>query len=133
MRLRTRKRKPEQPIDELLPSFDETGHFALDVEPPDLPGDALERRELRTTVRQCIDRLPESYRAVVLLRDIEELEADETAAVLGITTSAVKSRLHRARQALHTLLTQARLGAGTTATAASARDAGRAAASHDRG
>lgn len=129
MRLRTRKRKPEQSIDELLPGFDETGHFAAEVEPPDLPSDALERRELRTIVRQCIDRLPESYRAVVLLRDIEELDADETAVVLGITTSAVKSRLHRARQALHTLLTQERLGAAGPAV----EPGGRAAASHDRG
>ncbi len=129
MRLRTRKRKPEQSIDDLLPNFDETGHFAAEVAPPDLPSDALERRELRAIVRRCIDRLPDSYRAVVLLRDIEELDADETAAVLGITTSAVKSRLHRARQALQTLLAQERLGAGASAPAPHAR----AAASHDRG
>lgn len=132
MRLRTRKRKPEASIDDLLPSFDETGHFAAEVSPPDLPSDAFERRELRTVVRQCIDRLPDSYRAVVLLRDIEELDADETATALGITTSAVKSRLHRARQALHALLTEARLGDASAAEPAG-RDRLRGAASHDRG
>jgi RNA polymerase sigma-70 factor (ECF subfamily) len=131
MRLRTKKRKPEESIDDLLPTFDETGHFSTAVTPPDLPSDALERREVRATVRRCIDLLPESYRAVVLLRDIEELSAEETAEALGLTPSAVKSRLHRARQALHTLLVQARLGErATTSAGERERDA---AASHHRG
>ncbi len=133
MRLRTKKRKPEESIDDLLPTFDETGHFAAEVEPPDLPSDAFERRELRATVRRCVDRLPESYRTVVLLRDIEELSAEETAEALGLSTSAVKSRLHRARQALHTLLVQARLGAPEPTPDDHDRDRHAAAASHDRG
>ena len=58
----------------------------------------------RSRVRSAIDRLPENYRAVILLRDIEELDTDETAALLGVTPNAVKTRLHRARQALRTLL-----------------------------
>jgi RNA polymerase sigma-70 factor (ECF subfamily) len=132
MRLRTKKRKPEESIDDLLPTFDDTGHFTTDVAPADLPSDALERRELRATVRRCIDLLPESYRAVVLLRDIEELSAEETAEALGMTTSAVKSRLHRARQALHTLLVQARLGEPET-TRPGDCDPSAAAASHHRG
>ena len=55
-------------------------------------------------MRASIDRLPESYRTVLLLRDIEELTTDETAQALSITTTAVKVRLHRARQALRGLL-----------------------------
>jgi RNA polymerase sigma-70 factor (ECF subfamily) len=47
---------------------------------------------------------PESYRVVLLLRDIEELSTEETAAMLGVSDNAVKIRLHRARQALATLL-----------------------------
>jgi RNA polymerase sigma-70 factor, ECF subfamily len=58
----------------------------------------------RALVRRCIDGLPETYCTVLLLRDIEELDTEETADLLGITPNAVKIRLHRARQALCTLL-----------------------------
>ena len=69
------------------------------------PADAmLEREELRSLVRATIERLPESYRVVLVLRDLEELSTEETAAMLGASPNAVKIRLHRARQALRTLL-----------------------------
>jgi RNA polymerase sigma-70 factor (ECF subfamily) len=55
-------------------------------------------------VRACIDELPDGYRVVLILRDIEELSTQETAERLDITATAVKVRLHRARQALCTLL-----------------------------
>jgi len=124
MRLRTRRRKPEGSLEDLLPSFDETGHWASDVEPIATPSDAYERREIRTAVRRCIDQLPEAYRTILLLRDIEELDCEETAAELGLTASAVKSRLHRARHALRTLLARAladtrERGAGQARTARS--------------
>jgi RNA polymerase sigma-70 factor (ECF subfamily) len=48
--------------------------------------------------------LPVEYRSILILRDIEELDTDETAVMLGISRAAVKTRLHRARQALRTLL-----------------------------
>ena len=51
-------------------------------------------------MRAAIDRLPDSYRTVLLLRDIEELSTEEAARSLGVTANAVKIRLHRARQAL---------------------------------
>jgi len=106
MRLRTRRRRPEESIDDLLPSFDEQGAFACGVVDWDTPATEtlVERRETRRIVRRCIDRLPESYRALLVLRDLEERDTDETAALLGLTVSAVKSRLHRARQALRELL-----------------------------
>jgi RNA polymerase sigma-70 factor (ECF subfamily) len=105
MRLRSRKRKPEEPIESLLPAFREDGHFSERfqawTEPPD---DEAARREREVLVRQAIDRLPEHYRTVLLLRDIEELSTTDVAEQLGVTTNAVKLRLHRARQALRTLL-----------------------------
>lgn len=105
MKLRSQKRRPETSIEELLPRFREDGHFA---EPPaewQRPADELlERRETREQVRAAIDRLPESYRTVLLLRDIEDLDTAETAQALGITANAAKIRLHRARQALRELL-----------------------------
>lgn len=119
MRLRRQRRKPEESIDELLPHFDERGNWA-DVDQPCLtPFELLDQSETRAVVHDSIDRLPDSYRSVLVLRDIEELDTDETAAALGTSVSAVKTRLHRGRQALRTLLLQ-RLGpasAGTTSPA----------------
>lgn len=60
----------------------------------------LEREDVRAYVNRQIDRLPESYRAVLVLRDIEEFDTKETAARLGCTPGAVRVRLHRARLAL---------------------------------
>jgi RNA polymerase sigma-70 factor, ECF subfamily len=105
MKLRTRRRKPEESIEDLLPSFLEDGHHVEQFAEWSAPADVLlERDETRRTVRCCIDRLPDSYRTVLLLRDIEERSTQEVADVLNCTTTAVKVRLHRARQALSTLL-----------------------------
>jgi RNA polymerase sigma-70 factor (ECF subfamily) len=105
MKLRARSRSRQVPIDDLLPTFDETGHHAQRVRPWNEEAlSLLDRTELREHVRSCIDRLPEPYRAVLLLRDIEEFDTDQTARHLGITPGSVKTRLHRARQALRTLL-----------------------------
>lgn len=105
MKLRSRRRRPEDPIDDLLPRFYPDGH-RIDPGPPwrDDPAGALEGKETAALVRDCIDRLPESYRTVLVLRDVEDLDTSETAQALGITADAVKMRLHRARQALRTLL-----------------------------
>jgi RNA polymerase sigma-70 factor (ECF subfamily) len=105
MKLRTRKRKPEQPIDTLLPGFQEDGHFEERFQSWEEPVDkALERAENRELVRKQIDALPDSYRTVLVLRDIEGLDTEETARMLGLSVNATKIRLHRARQALRTML-----------------------------
>ena len=64
----------------------------------------IERGETRTMVRDATQDLPETYRTVLVLRDIEEVDTSETARLLGVSTNVVKTRLHRARQALKTLL-----------------------------
>jgi len=104
MRLRSRKRRAEVSIDALLPKFDDTGHHARRVVSWSQPEDVLSRAEVRQRVRECVDQLPESYRTVILLRDIEQYDTQQTAEQLGISSEAVKVRLHRARQALRTLL-----------------------------
>jgi RNA polymerase sigma-70 factor (ECF subfamily) len=58
------------------------------------------RRELREELDAAIRRLPPTYRAVVLLRDVEELTTEETAEILDVSMDVVKTRLHRARLAL---------------------------------
>jgi RNA polymerase sigma-70 factor (ECF subfamily) len=106
MKLRSRRRRPEESIEDLLPRFDDTGHWA-ETPTSGWGGCAetvVDRQRTRNTVRGAIERLPDNHRTVLLLRDIEELDTDETAALLGISGNAVKTRLHRARQALRTLL-----------------------------
>ena len=64
----------------------------------------MQVQETRELVQRCISQLPETYRIVLLFRDIEGLAAEETAQILGTSTAVVKTRLHRARQALRSLL-----------------------------
>jgi RNA polymerase sigma-70 factor (ECF subfamily) len=104
MKQRSRQRKRERPISDLLPKFLDDGHQAEPAAPWEPPETVLVRQEVRDLVRQSIDELPESYRTVLLLRDIEGLDTEQTADELGVSVSVVKTRLHRARQALKTLL-----------------------------
>ena len=105
MKLRTQRRRKERSIDELLPTYNDSGTLSDHVQSWRLTHDeAIEMREMRALVRECIAELPEPYRAVLLLRDIEELNTEETADALEISPAAVRSRLHRARQALKSLL-----------------------------
>jgi RNA polymerase sigma-70 factor, ECF subfamily len=105
MRRRSQRRRPEQSIDELLPEFLPDGHQknpAQTWKPPEDCG--IEREELRALVRRRIAELPDSYRVILMLREIEGLSTEETGSALGISIAAVKTRLHRARQALRELL-----------------------------
>ena len=105
MKLRSRRRKPEQSIEELLPEFLEDGHMAHPAaEWRRSASDAAERNQLRRLLLEKIHELPEGYRNVLLLRDIEELDTEETAEAMGLSVAAVKTRLHRARLALRGLL-----------------------------
>ncbi len=105
MKLRTRRRHPEQSIEELLPNYLEDGHFERPASPWRTDGlDLAEQGELRELVLKSIHSLPEGHRNVLLLRDIEGLDTEEAAELLQISPGAVKTRLHRARQALRELL-----------------------------
>ena len=105
MHMRSKRRRPEVPIDDLLPQFDEQGRWTNDSEGSRwMDEHPMDRRQTCEMVRRCIDQLPEAYRSVLLLREIEEFDTVEVAATLGITQNAAKVRLHRARQALKTLI-----------------------------
>ncbi len=104
-KLRQLKRLSEQPIDQYLPEFDQ---YDCRIEAPwshlTPLQDVLEKEELRAQVSVTIDRLPDSYRIVLQLRDIEGYDTKEVATLLEISESNVKVRLHRARAALKKLL-----------------------------
>lgn len=105
LKLRTARRRRELSIDDLLPKFLDDGHPVQPAAEWHEPLDAaVQHRETCMLVRQSIERLPETYRTVLFLRDIEQLDTEETARMLGVTSAVVKTRLHRARQALRTLL-----------------------------
>lgn len=96
MRLR-RKQPQEVALEEIpIPTHEELKGRTISDWAVD-PKEALLRNELRGVLEEAIQRLPALYRAVVVMRDVEELSTEETAATLGVTEGAVKTRLHRAR------------------------------------
>lgn len=106
MKLRKRKRQREESIEHMLPMFDDSGS-RIEVASPRQKsgiGELIDAEKMRTVVREGIDRLPEVYRLVLLLRDIDGYSTSEAAHILGIRLSATKTRLHRARSALKYIL-----------------------------
>lgn len=105
MKLRARERKAEESIDDLLPEFDQDDcRIEADWSSRRSVDDLLAQRQVQEIVLEKIRALPESYRIVLMLRDIEELDTREVADLLDLSEAAVKVRLHRARAALKKLL-----------------------------
>ena len=99
-RLRKAKGAAEESIEEQ--EEDHEGDFtpAPLTDWREIPLEALERKELREALRSAVAELPDIYRQVFILRDLEELNIEETAQALVINPGAVKVRLHRARMML---------------------------------
>lgn len=105
MQMRRRRRRPEAPLEPFLPRFTaDTGHVG-GVRAWHSSEIALVEKEARAAMRAAIGDLPERYRTVLILRDIEEYTTHDVATQIGVTTNAIKVRLHRARRALVTRLT----------------------------
>jgi RNA polymerase sigma-70 factor (ECF subfamily) len=64
------------------------------------PEAAAARAEVRRLLERAVDQLPDSFRVVFMLRDIEDMSIEETASHLGLRPETVKTRLHRARRLL---------------------------------
>jgi RNA polymerase sigma-70 factor (ECF subfamily) len=96
-RLRKAKGRAEDSIDEQIEELEGDYTPAPLTDWREIPLEALERKELREALRVAVTELPDIYRQVFALRDLEEMNTEEAAEALGITTSAVKVRLHRAR------------------------------------
>jgi RNA polymerase sigma-70 factor, ECF subfamily len=89
----------ELSLDEFLPVRDDSGEGGrLQIADwSNLPDNQVLRTEMRNVLHGAIRELPESYRSVILLRDVEELSTQETAQVLDVSEDIVRTRLHRAR------------------------------------
>jgi len=104
-KLRQLKRLAEKAIDEYLPEFDGYGcRFEAPWTYLTPLESILEQEDLHGAVRDAVDTLPDAYRIVLQLRDIEGYDTKEVATLLGIAEGNVKVRLHRARAALKKLL-----------------------------
>src|SRR5690242_2612058 len=93
-----RRRGPEISLEEMLPTFHEAGEHAspmLDWSPA--IEDPERQTELRDVLNAALDALPEEYRTVIVLRDVEGLSNEEVAEALGLTVANVKTRVHRGR------------------------------------
>lgn len=99
-RLRKAKGAAEESIEEQADSHDGDFTPAPLTDWREIPLEALERKELREALRAAVAELPDIYRQVFVLRDLEEQNIEETAQALGINPGAVKVRLHRARMML---------------------------------
>lgn len=110
MRLRSQRRHPQISTEDLPAGFlddyrsaegDASGHLPSPGENwAKRPDEQLQSDELRSHIQAAVDALPDLYRTVFLVRDVEGLSTEETAEVLGISVPTVKTRLHRARIAL---------------------------------
>ena len=92
----------ELSLDDFMPAMHEHGdHIHLEIADwSDLPDARVLRAELKSELDAAIAALPDTYRSVVLLRDVEELSTEETAKVLDLSLDVVKTRLHRGRLAI---------------------------------
>jgi RNA polymerase sigma-70 factor (ECF subfamily) len=113
-RLRRQALVRMESLDE-LPDEDNPISPALLRDWREIPSDVLEREEIRNLIQRAAEQLPDIYREVFLLRDVEEFTIRETAETLSISIVSVKVRLHRARIMLQKQLAPQLRTAGRTA------------------
>lgn len=99
---RLRQRKTHAPIE----SVEGLNRLESSISAPPAAEEVTERRETSACVQRCLDFLPDSYRAVILLYEAHSLTAPEIAQLLGVSTGSVKIRLHRARHRLEQVMRQ---------------------------
>jgi RNA polymerase sigma-70 factor (ECF subfamily) len=95
--LRRRKRRPTTPLEPQDDAGEEIESPRWAIDPSELPEDRLERAELERAIQHCLDELPDDFRQVVVLVDVQGLDYAEAAQAMGKPLGTVKSRLARAR------------------------------------
>jgi RNA polymerase sigma-70 factor, ECF subfamily len=110
---RRARRGSEITLDDILPVFDRDGrHASLVTDWSSSLHDPALQRELRDVLEAALHELPPHYRAAIVLRDIEGMSVVETAATLGVTVAALKTRTHRGRLHLRQRLSRYMESAG---------------------
>jgi RNA polymerase sigma-70 factor, ECF subfamily len=102
--LRRRKRRPTTPLEPLDDAGEEIESPTWLTDPGELPEDTMERSELGEAIQRCLDHLPDDFRSVVIMVDLQEMDYIEAAEALGKPLGTVKSRLARARLRLRDCL-----------------------------
>lgn len=97
MRLRARKGHPTVAIEDILPHYEDGVRTDITPDWSPLPDEQLATAEAQHFLQDCIDQLPEDWRAAYVLKDVEELPEDEVCDILGVSKSTMKNRVHRAR------------------------------------
>ncbi|WP_018131481.1 RNA polymerase sigma factor SigW [Effusibacillus pohliae] len=97
---RLRKKQADYSLDAPLDEADGADLYTILPSPDTLPDDQVVIREARLQLQAAIEQLPPAYRAVVILKYVEDLSLQEIADVLSVPVSTVKTRLHRGREAL---------------------------------
>lgn len=96
MKLRKRRQTPSVSLEDMTPQAQQITMEKEDLL-PERTDATIHSREIRESMQQAVQRLPEEYRSVFVLRDIDGLSNQEVGEILNLTVPAVKSRLHRSR------------------------------------
>jgi RNA polymerase sigma-70 factor (ECF subfamily) len=102
--LRRRKRRPTIPLEPLDDTGEEVESAHWMVDPADQPEDRIQRVELQRAIQHCLDKLPDEFRATVVMVDIQGLDYYEASQAIGKPIGTIKSRLARARLRLRDCL-----------------------------
>lgn len=97
---RIRKKKPDYYLDAEVAGTDGLDMYSQIASDEQLPEEVLEQMELQERIQYEISRLPDKYRAVIVLKYIEELSLQEISEILDMPLGTVKTRIHRGREAL---------------------------------
>ena len=94
-------RESTDSIDALMPDFNEDGHYKKQfTDWSHQPDRVTDQKILAREIQAALNSLPEEYRQVIVLRDVEGFSGDEVAQMLGLNESTMKTKLHRGRMAL---------------------------------
>jgi RNA polymerase sigma-70 factor (ECF subfamily) len=101
---RAERRKPTVDLDGVAEQLPPDHAGSATMAPPAGPEQAAARAEIRRILENAVDALPSEFRAVVMMRIVEQMSIEETANLLDIPQATVKTRLHRANERLRTTL-----------------------------
>ena len=98
--LRRRKRRPTTPLEPLDDDDEEIESPHWIADPGETPEESTERQELSRAIQNCLEQLPDEFKAVVVLVDLQGVDYTEAASIMHTPLGTIKSRLARARMRL---------------------------------